>query len=404
MDHRLVPGIEQALMWQGPMKLGREFARGTLRDNALGSRLLTPGKLLDLIMRRSLSSARLRVLQSGRDLHPSTFISTRPIRRSEGVPMVDMERLGRLLKEGATLVLDAVNTYDATLEVACRALQWWSRELVQVNAYLTTGDAAGFNLHWDDHDVLIVQVAGEKSWEVRGLARPAPMYRDAEPNPAPPEEIVWRGTMKPGSVMHIPRGYWHRATREERGDGFSLHLTFGFPQRTGVDYLTWLADQSRRQELLRHDIDRWGSVEARAEQQVAFTDAAVNLVATTDLGEFLAAREQDMSPHRHVTTHGLFGPLVAVVCITEFAPTIEEQADGLVMVAAAGRRITFTRAALPALRLLLSGRPVFVDKVAAATGVDAATLAELLVTENICAELTSELAAGYDGVLMPEAR
>ncbi|MCU1685212.1 MAG: myc induced nuclear antigen [Amycolatopsis sp.] len=103
-----------------------------------------------------------------------------------------------------------------------------SRELVQVNTYLTTGDAAGFNLHWDDHDVIVVQLGGEKTWEVRGASRTAPMYRDVERNNEPPSDIVWSGTMKTGDVMHIPRGYWHQATRAERGAGFSLHATFGF--------------------------------------------------------------------------------------------------------------------------------------------------------------------------------
>ncbi|MGH3620375.1 MAG: JmjC domain-containing protein [Sciscionella sp.] len=140
--------------------------------------------------------------------------------------------------------MDQSNAYDPTMEVACRALQWWSRETVQVNIYLTTGDAAGFDLHWDDHDVIIVQLAGEKTWEVRGLSRPVPMFRDAVPNYEPSEEIVWAGVMNTGDMMHIPRGYWHQATRQDRGDGFSLHVTFGFHKQTGVNWLTWLADQA----------------------------------------------------------------------------------------------------------------------------------------------------------------
>ncbi|WP_433268960.1 JmjC domain-containing protein [Actinosynnema sp. CS-041913] len=403
LDHPLVRGIEDALGWMGPGLLGREFARGALPDPDFGSKLLTPEKLLDIIMRRSLAASRLRILQGGRDLHPNAFISTRPVRRSEGVPMVDMERLGRLIQEGATLVLDGVNIYDPTLEVACRALQWWTHELVQVNTYLTTGDAAGFNLHWDDHDVLIVQVAGQKSWEVRGLTRPAPMYRDAGPNVEPPEEIVWKGTMQPGDVMHIPRGYWHQATREDRGDGFSLHLTFGFPQRTGVDYFTWLADQSRRSEVFRHDLARWDSVRFRGEQQFALTDGAVKLSATTSIDDFLAAREREIPPSRHIATHGVFGSLTAVVCVTEFAPHLEEL-DDTVVLAAAARRIEFGKAALPALQLLLSGRPVVIPEVAAETGVDAAMLAEVLVEEGICAAVTPELAAGYEDMVTSEGR
>jgi hypothetical protein len=400
--HRLVGAIEKALCWDGPSELGDTFARGKLADRDLCGRLMTPTRLLDLIMRRSLSAARISCLQDGDYVHPQTYLTTKAMRRAEAVQMVDMERLGILLKEGCTLVLDGVNAYDATLEVACRALQWWSRELVQVNAYLTTGSAAGFQMHWDDHDVVIVQVAGEKSWEVRGLSRPVPMYRDAVPNPTPTDEIVWKGTLQTGEVMHIPRGYWHQATRQQRGDGFSLHLTFGFPKRTGVDYFTWIADESRQAELMRHDVDRWGTVGARKEQQLAFTDMAVRLAATHSLDGFLAAREDQSSSARHVITHGLFGMPLSVVCMTEFPPRIEQDGDRIV-VAAATRRITFAAKALPAVELLTCGRPVFVDKVGAATGLDAMTIAETLIREGICAEVTPELAAGYDSLLTPEA-
>ena len=398
MDHRLVCDIEKALGWSGPERLGREFARGSLPDPALCERLLTPAGLLDLVMRRSLTAARLRCLQDGTDVHPHAYLTSRPMRRAEAVQMADMQRLGLLLKEGCTLILDAVNSYDPTLEIACRALQWWAHELVQVNTYLTTGSTRGFELHWDDHDVIVVQLAGEKSWEVRGLSRPVPMYRDAVPNTDSPDEVLWAGTMQPGDVMHIPRGYWHQATRHDQGNGYSLHLTFGFPQQTGVDFLLWLADQSREREMLRHDVDRWGSAEARSRQHRIFTDVALELVATSSLSGFLDAREQALSPARHVETHGLFGEPMSVACVTEFPPALELHEE-LVSVRAAAKEITMAAKALPALRLLLSGQPVVIEEVTATTGVNAAELGSVLVAEGICAEVTPALAAGYAGLL-----
>src|SRR5690348_6833483 len=104
MDHRLVRDIEQALDWAGPERLGREFTHGKLPDAALCQRLLTPAGLLDLIMRRSLTPAQLRCLQDGHDVHPQAYLTTRPMRRAEATQMVDMERLGLLLKAGCTLV------------------------------------------------------------------------------------------------------------------------------------------------------------------------------------------------------------------------------------------------------------------------------------------------------------
>lgn len=271
MDHLLVPALQEALGWHGPQMLGTDFAHGTIADTDLCSRLLTPNRLLDLVMRRSLTSDFLRCLVDGKDLHPNRYLGVLPARRGRSVSLADMERLGHLLKAGCTLVVDTINIYDPTMEVACRALQWWSHEIVKVNTYLTTGTAEGFTLHWDDHDVIVVQLTGEKSWEVRGLSRTVLMYRDAVANREAPSEVVWSGTMRTGDVMHIPRGYWHQATRRDREDGFSLHATFGFTQRTGVDWMLWLADRAREDSLFRHDLDRWGS---DGEQSQRLIDAA----------------------------------------------------------------------------------------------------------------------------------
>jgi Cupin superfamily protein len=312
--------------------------------------------------------------------------------------MANMDRLGQLLRSGCTVVLDALDSFDPTMEITCRALQWWSREVVQVNTYLTTNDAAGFSLHWDDHDVIVVQLAGEKSWEVRGTSRTAPMYRDAEPNREPSGETVWSGTMRAGDVMHIPRGYWHQATRTGRGDGYSLHVTFGFVKRTGVDWLSWVADRSRERELFRHDLDRSHTESDPAEQGQRLAADVSHLLAEYPITTYLSAREQERPPPRQVATFGVFGPPKAVLCVTDFPPHIEHQ-ETTVQVRAAGKKITFAARTAPALNMLLSGRPVELADVSAASGVDAAVVAETLIREGLCAELTEALSLGCTGMI-----
>lgn len=390
MDHYLVQSIERALGWTGASKLGMAFARGSFPDPELCSRLLNPWRLLDLIMRRSLAPPQFRCFQDGSELHPDAFLTRAVTRRGQTLPIANIDRLGQLLLSGCTVVLDA---FDPTMEVACRALQWWSREVVQVNTYLTTSDAAGFSLHWDDHDVVIVQLAGEKSWEVRGTSRAVPMYRDAEPNREPSEEPVWSGTMQTGDVIHIPRGYWHRATRTGRGDGYSLHVTFGFVKRTGVDWLTWVADRSREHELFRNDLDRWGTNGEKAEQEHGLVAGMSRLLADYPVDAYLAAREQERPPPRHVSTGGVFGPPSAVVCVADFPPHVEHH-ETTVEVRAAEKKITFAARAAPALRMLLSGHPLELAEVTTASGVDAAVIAETLIKEGVCAELTEALSSG----------
>jgi hypothetical protein len=391
MDHRLVQAIEKAFDWDSSRLLGRGFALGTMADVNLCAKLLTPARLLDLIMRRSVAPPQFRCFQGGEELHPGAYVANVVTRRGQSLPMARMDELGRLMMAGCTIVLDTLDSFDPALEVACQALQWWSRELVQANTYLTTGDAAGFNLHWDDHDVIIVQLSGAKSWEVRGPSRMAPMFRDAHVNNEPADTIEWAGTLRAGDVIHIPRGYWHRATRADHGAGHSLHATFGFVQRTGVDWLTWVADRSRESETFRRDLDRSGRPDDRLAAMVP------ELMTRYPQASYLAARERERPPRRHVRTAGVFGPATDVVCVTDFPPYIES-AGSTVTVLAGGKELVFKAKAEQALRLLLSGNPANITQVSRTTGVNADVLAETLLDVGVCAELTTELAGGYLGL------
>ncbi len=392
MDHRLVAQVEKALAWDGPHTLGTAFGIGTMPDTDLCDRLLNPDKLLSLLLRRRLDYPQVRCLQQGTDLHPTAYLETVATSRGQQVRAADPRRIGGLLKEGCTLVVDNLGPLDSTLEIACRALSWWAGEPARVNAYLTTGQASGWGLHWDSHDVLCVQLAGEKSWEVRGPSRPAPMDRDTTPNLEPSSDIVWSGTMRAGDVMHIPRGWWHQATRADQEDtGFSLHATFGLTQRTGADWLSWVAEQARAEELFRTDLP--GADARRAD----LTAAAAHLLNVYSPSDFLAGRAQARPGDRQVTTFGVFGGPTAVVCVTDLPPHIETHDDKVVLLAA-GKRITLPAEALPVLRTLLSGLPVALGDLTAATEVDPGQLIDVLLAHGICAEVTADLIEGFAGM------
>jgi hypothetical protein len=397
VEHKLVSSIEKALGWSGPEGLGTGFARGVLPDAGLCARILNPTKLLDVIMRRAIDAPQIRVFQQGVDIHPARFLDDSVNRRGHSVRTANMRRLSRLLEEGCTLVLDQVDFFDPTMEVTCRALQWWSGEKVQVNTYLTTQAVGGFPLHWDDHDVIVVQLAGEKSWEVRGQSRPAPMFRDAVPNDTPPEDVLWSGTLRAGEVMHIPRGFWHQATRADQGTGYSLHATFGFPKRTGVNWLAWVADQARRSEVFRHDLYGNFTPEQQERRWANLAEFAADLAAEHSVDDFLRSHKDEFVTGRHIQTRGVFGSPNAVVCITAMPPRFERDENGVAVIAA-GKRIVFAERALPALYLLLSGAPIELDYVESTTG-EIGKLVDVLLEEELCAELTPELRSGYTGLV-----
>jgi hypothetical protein len=55
--------------------LGAQFARGRLLEPELVARLLTPTRLLDVLMRRSLSPPQVRCLRNGAELQPRDYIA-----------------------------------------------------------------------------------------------------------------------------------------------------------------------------------------------------------------------------------------------------------------------------------------------------------------------------------------
>jgi hypothetical protein len=50
VDHPLIRAVENALEWDGASMMGRQFAYGSMDAPELCARLLTPVKMLDLIM------------------------------------------------------------------------------------------------------------------------------------------------------------------------------------------------------------------------------------------------------------------------------------------------------------------------------------------------------------------
>jgi hypothetical protein len=219
------------------------------------------------------------------------------------------------------------------------------------------------------------------------------MYRDSNPNNTPSDKIIWSGVMRTGDVMYIPRGHWRQATQTGSGAGKSLHVTFGITKRTGASWFAWLADWCREREIFRHDLDRWHGTGGEA-----LTTAAAQLVGERSPDDFLDAHEQETMLPRHVPFLDILGPLDAVACTTHFPPRIQENGQSVDIVAS-GKKLTLAAKALPALHLLLSGRPVPLERAAAVVGTEVTELAEILVKEELCAVLSPELSSGYTGLV-----
>ena len=200
---------------------------------------------------------------------------------------LDLPRLFALYDAGATLVLSQMHQVHPPLGHFCRGLERVFMHAVQCNVYLTPPGAQGFRAHYDTHDVLILQVQGEKLWR-HWPTPPVPFANNRTPwqNQPPPPEEQRTQMLRPGDVLYVPRGILHDAVSQ--GAQNSLHLTIGLLGHSWGDALHAALNVMEREDpTLRQLFPTWrlaeGGVSDDLMQEAAKRLSALGTVNVMEL-------------------------------------------------------------------------------------------------------------------------
>tara|TARA_B100001094_G_C18158305_1_gene787782 strand:+ start:758 stop:1681 length:924 start_codon:yes stop_codon:yes gene_type:complete len=158
------------------------------------------------------------------------------------------QRLMAEMAGGASLVLNHVEDFSTHCKNLAVCLEKYFSCDVRINAYLSLNGESSFGQHWDDHDVFILQLDGEKQWELYPETREDPIAGGRPPKPMDKPTLM---TLKPGEGLFVPRGIWHRVSPVGR----SLHLTVTIDRTKYSDYLKWVVDLLLDHDSFRKTID-----------------------------------------------------------------------------------------------------------------------------------------------------
>ena len=128
---------------------------------------------------------------------------------------------------GASIVINNLEDYHLPVSAFTRELEEFFSSRVSASAYLTPEQARAFRVHFDTHDVLILQVEGIKHYRLfRNISSPhLPLKRQsyavANGDVGEPSDTI---ILRPGDLLYIPRGLIHAAHTD---DTYSLHLSIG---------------------------------------------------------------------------------------------------------------------------------------------------------------------------------
>jgi lysine-specific demethylase/histidyl-hydroxylase NO66 len=165
--------------------------------------------------------------------------ATRQMTRAEyvdGGGYIDRGAVARRYRGGATIILQQAHQFEPTLGRFCRGLEHVFSCHVQTNIYLTPPNAQGFRTHFDNHDVFVIQIEGEKAWRLYDKPVDTP-YRGEQfvSKKHAPGELRHEFTLRAGDCAYVPRGMMHDAITS--GDAASLHITVGLITRTWADLM-----------------------------------------------------------------------------------------------------------------------------------------------------------------------
>ena len=350
-------------------------------------------------------ATRLRLARLGRPRPVETFAEYSCDTRD---PFARVSRLlpaevTKQLREGATLELDEADELSEPLRSLSESLERQFQTRVRLSVF-ASWQPIGLNLHWDEQEILVMQVAGRKHWHIYGLRTPYPLLRDTrESKVAPTTPPIWEGVLEDGDLLYLPRGWWHTAFPIDEP---SLHVTAAITTSRGINLLKWFVDHLRSEEVVRRDLPRLAPADERRSYMEALR-RAVLAAWSPDLLERFFEYVDAAAPSRPYVrlpwdaTADTLPPgedlQVRSIALRPYQITVGGE-DGALVVEANQRRAHFSAEALPLLKALADGREMRLSELERAcdgslTPAAVRALVRELVTQGLA---VAELPPGRD--------
>jgi len=128
--------------------------------------------------------------------------------------------------DGFTIVADSVERYVRAIASLTQSIEVELNFPIQVNAYITPPGSRGLVPHYDDHDVLILQIQGSKIWHLYNGVDIPPHEMQRREKAVPTDGLPSPSDLRleVGDVLYLPRGLVHAADTDVEP---SIHLTVG---------------------------------------------------------------------------------------------------------------------------------------------------------------------------------
>ncbi|HJQ80443.1 MAG TPA: cupin domain-containing protein [Lacipirellulaceae bacterium] len=132
----------------------------------------------------------------------------------DGPPLTELGAIRALVEGGHTVFVRHAERHHPGLAELAVAFETTFLGPVNIHMFVTPAGAPGFSWHYDAEDVFIIQTQGMKEYSLRkNTVNPWPLEETLPADMHYERELMplMRVLLKPGDLLYIPCGYWHKA-------------------------------------------------------------------------------------------------------------------------------------------------------------------------------------------------
>jgi hypothetical protein len=222
---------------------GHEPLHVARNDPAFYEDLLTLSDVDRLLVRSRMTSQDMRLLSKERGTAFSALagMDRAPADRHRGPRL---RPLHDAFADGESLVVQ-MRSLCSPIDRLCRSAEQVFRRKASAELYLTPRQAQAFDVHYDLHDVFLLQLDGSKTWHIYEPVadNPSPLSADARlcgDRVGEPKSVI---ELRRGDLLYMPCGFPHQGMTSDQA---SLHITIGVSPLYVHDLLKALVDVAAR--------------------------------------------------------------------------------------------------------------------------------------------------------------
>jgi ribosomal protein L16 Arg81 hydroxylase len=214
----------------------KSFVHSQHKEASYFDEVLTIADIDQFLSQQNLMPDGIRIMDKGTNIPSADWTRSDTLLNGSTTRIaVDNEKLFKLFNNGKTIIISSAEKSIPRLAGACSIIEQQLKFRVQANIYITPPGSQGFAIHYDPHDIFLMQIKGPKTWRIYDSGEDLPVTSEAfrkEP------ELISKFEINSGDFLYIPRGTPHEAYSSAVS---TIHVNFSLKPIYGYQLVEGLA-------------------------------------------------------------------------------------------------------------------------------------------------------------------